>query len=54
MKKNKIKVLSLAIISLFIMSSFVGCNNKNKYDTTINFLNWGENIADGLIEEFQE
>ena len=31
MKKNKIKVLSLAIISLFIMSSFVGCNNKKKY-----------------------
>ena len=54
MKKNKIKVLSLAIISLFIMSSFVGCNNKNKYDTTINFLNWGENIAEGLIDEFEE
>lgn len=54
MKRNKIKFLAMAMTTLFIMNAFVGCSSKKKYDTTINFLNWGENIAEGLIEEFEE
>ena len=53
MKKNRMKLIAIALSTLFVANTFVGCNKK-KYDVTINFLNWGENIADGLIDEFQE
>lgn len=53
MKKNKLKLMAILMSALFVANSFVGCNKK-KYETTINFLNWGENIAEGLIEEFEE
>ncbi|WP_195988190.1 spermidine/putrescine ABC transporter substrate-binding protein [Clostridium sp. D53t1_180928_C8] len=53
MKKNKLKFIAVALSTLFVANSFVACNEK-KYDVTINFLNWGENIAEGLIDEFEE
>lgn len=53
MKKRKFKFIAVVLSILFVANSFVACNKK-KYDVTINFLNWGENIAEGLIDEFQE
>ena len=53
MKKNKLRLLAVVLSTLFVANSFVACNEK-KYDVTINFLNWGENIAEGLIDEFEE
>lgn len=53
MKKNKLKLMAMLISTLFVVNLFVGCREK-KYETTINFLNWGENIAEGLIEEFEK
>ena len=53
MKKRKFKFIAVVLSVLFVANSFVACNKK-KYDVTINFLNWGENIAEGLIDEFQE
>lgn len=50
---KKYKFIAVTLTVLFVANSFVACNKK-KYDVTINFLNWGENIAEGLIDEFQE
>ncbi|MBB6624386.1 spermidine/putrescine ABC transporter substrate-binding protein [Clostridium gasigenes] len=50
---NKIfKITALLSIMVLGVSLFVGCGKK--YETTINILNYGENIADGVIEEFEE
>ncbi|MBD7914913.1 spermidine/putrescine ABC transporter substrate-binding protein [Clostridium sp. Sa3CUN1] len=50
---NKLKRISVLLFSiLFTASLFVGCKNNDK--KTINVLNYGENIADGLIKEFEE
>ena len=50
---NKFKRISVLLFSiLFTASLFVGCKNNDK--KTINVLNYGENIADGLIKEFEE
>ncbi|MBB6715871.1 ABC transporter substrate-binding protein [Clostridium gasigenes] len=50
---NKIfKITALLSIMVLGTSLFVGCGKK--YETTINILNYGENIADGVIEEFEE
>ena len=50
---NKLKKIStIGIILAISLSIFAGCSNGNA--TTINVLNYGENIAEGLIEEFEE
>ena len=46
------KIIAIFTIFMMISTSMIACEKEEK--TTINFLNWGENIADGLIEEFQE
>ena len=51
MKKiSKYIVLILSLILTF--SLFVGCTKSDK--KTINVLNYGENIAEGIIEEFEK
>lgn len=51
MKKHiKISALICSIILTFAL--FAGCQKSNK--KTINVLNYGENIADGIIEEFED
>lgn len=52
MKIKYLKSLSLALGVLVMTTSFVGCGKKEDM-VTINFLNWGENIAEGLIDEFE-
>lgn len=47
-KKNLILMLSL----ILTLSIFVGCSSSKKQ--TINVLNYGENIAEGIIEEFEK
>ena len=53
MKKISTKFISIALSIIVIVTFFVGCSKK-EYKATINFLNWGENIAEGLIDEFEE
>ena len=50
--KKSLKITGLLAIMVLAITLFVGCGKSNK--TTINVLNYGENIADGLIEEFEE
>ncbi len=53
MKYEKlIKMSAFIITAIMFVSSFYGCNNKQK--ETINFFNYGENIGDGVLEEFEE
>ena len=52
MKIKYLKCLSLALGVFVMTTSFVGCGKKEDM-VTINFLNWGENIAEGLIDEFE-
>ncbi len=49
-KFKKVAVLLFSI--LFTASLFVGCKKSDK--KTINVLNYGENIADGIIKEFED
>ena len=44
----------IAIFTVFIMISATMISCKKDEKTTINFLNWGENIAEGLIDEFEK
>ncbi len=46
------KVVVLLFSILFTASLFVGCKKSDK--KTINVLNYGENIADGIIKEFED
>ncbi|MBQ6820330.1 MAG: spermidine/putrescine ABC transporter substrate-binding protein [Clostridium sp.] len=48
-KITKLSALLLSLILTLVM--FIGCSNEKK---TINVLNYGENIADGIIEEFEK
>ena len=50
--KKSFKITALLATMVLSLSLFVGCGKSDK--TTINVLNYGENIADGLIEEFEE
>lgn len=50
---KKIKVISIVTSIMLLTTAFTGCNKKSD-KVTINFLNWGENIAEGLIDEFEE
>lgn len=50
---NKLKKVSTVAITLVMsLSIFSGCSSGKT--TTINVLNYGENIGEGLIEEFEE
>lgn len=54
MKKGKIiKFCAVLMTAVLGMSSFYGCNKKDEKQT-INFFNYGENIGDGVLEEFEE
>ena len=46
------KIIAIFTIFMMISASMISCEKEEK--TTINFLNWGENIAEGLIDEFEE
>ena len=50
--KKALRITTLLGIIFLGTSLFVGCGKK--YETTINILNYGENIADGVIEEFEK
>lgn len=50
--KKKFKIIS-GLLSIFILGSmFYGCGQKDT--PTLNFMNYGENIGEGLLEEFEE
>ena len=46
------KIIAIFTIFMMISTSMIACEKEEK--TTINFLNWGENIAEGLIDEFEK
>ncbi|MCR1950280.1 spermidine/putrescine ABC transporter substrate-binding protein [Clostridium sp. DSM 100503] len=50
--KKSIKISALICSMIFIFALFTGCKKSDK--KTINVLNYGENIAEGIIEEFEE
>ena len=50
--KRLTKLLSLSICMVIMSVFFVGCSNKN-YSQEINFFNYGENIDDETIKEFE-
>lgn len=50
---KKFKVLSLVLSCIVAGSSFYGCSMKEE-KPTINFINYGENIGEGLLDEFEE
>ncbi|WP_122640735.1 MULTISPECIES: ABC transporter substrate-binding protein [unclassified Romboutsia] len=50
--KKLLKLLSLSICTIIVATSFVGCS-KN-YTEEINFFNYGENIDDETIKEFEK
>ena len=55
MKKSlstKLRILTLLISTVMVGSVFYGCKKENK--PTINFINYGENIGEGIIDEFEE
>lgn len=51
--KRLSKLLSLLICILVISAFFAGCSNK-KYSQEINFFNYGENIDDETLKEFEK
>ena len=50
--KNSFKLVSLFLCILIMSTSFVGCGKK--YSEEINFFNYGENIDDETIKQFEE
>lgn len=44
----------ISIFTSFMMMSMLMISCEKEEKVTINFLNWGENIAEGLIDEFEE
>lgn len=50
--KKSLRITSLIGAMVLSLSLFVGCGKSDK--TTINVLNYGENIAEGLIKEFEK
>ena len=51
--KRLFKLLNLSICIAMISIFFVGCN-KNNYSEEINFFNYGENIDDETVKEFEK
>ena len=50
--KRKLRLLSLCICVLIMGSVFVGC--KKNEAKVVNFLNYGENIDDKTLSEFEK
>lgn len=50
--KKSIKISALVFSLILAFGLFAGCQKSDK--KTINVLNYGENIADGIIKEFEE
>ncbi|WP_291708091.1 spermidine/putrescine ABC transporter substrate-binding protein, partial [Clostridium sp.] len=50
--KKSIKISALVCSLILAFGLFAGCQKSDK--KTINVLNYGENIADGIIKEFEE
>ncbi|WP_411170240.1 PotD/PotF family extracellular solute-binding protein [Clostridium sp. MB05] len=50
--KKSIKISALICSMILTVTLFAGCQKSNK--KTINVLNYGENIAEGVIEEFED
>lgn len=53
MKKNKVRLLTLIMSTLFIINGLVGCSSSEKKEE-INILNYGANAAEGVYEEFEK
>lgn len=50
--KKSIKISAIVCSLILTFGLFAGCQKSNK--KTINVLNYGENIADGIIKEFEK
>ena len=50
--RKKSKIIALLLCSMMAGSIFYGCKKEDK--PTINFINYGENIGEGLLDEFEE
>lgn len=50
--KKRFKAIAMLSAMLMMSASFYGCNKTQK--PTINFINYGENIGKGLLEEFED
>ena len=49
---RKLRIAALLLCSVMAGSVFYGCKNEDK--PTINFINYGENIGEGILDEFEE
>lgn len=49
--KNIKRIMTLILCSLVGLSTLTGCQKDSK--ETINFINYGENIGEGVLEEFE-
>ena len=49
---KKLKIVSLILSAIMVGSVFYGCKKEKKPE--INFINYGENIGEGLLKEFEE
>ncbi|WP_294153102.1 spermidine/putrescine ABC transporter substrate-binding protein [uncultured Clostridium sp.] len=50
--RKKSKIIALLLCSIMAGSIFYGCKKEDK--PTINFINYGENIGEGILDEFEE
>ena len=53
LKIRKFKVLALMMSCIIAGTSFMGCGKKEE-KPVLNFMNYGENIGEGVLEEFEE
>lgn len=53
MKKNKLRLIAVALSTLFIANTFVGCKASEAKEE-INILNYGANAAEGVYKEFEK
>ena len=51
--KKIFKLLSLSICIVILSIFSVGCTSKKTYTEEINFFNYGENIDDETLKEFE-
>ncbi|MDU7454814.1 hypothetical protein [Clostridium saudiense] len=49
---KKLRVGTLLLCTVMMGSMFFGCRKEEKQ--TINFINYGENIGEGILDEFEE
>ena len=53
LKIRKFKALALMMSCIIAGTSFMGCGKKEE-KPALNFMNYGENIGEGILEEFEE